>query len=258
MVGRTKLIAWGTAGALHAIGFFLLSLHNFEHVTSISDVTTVDLAIISPQSPLEAPALERKDPQPPAPKVKEKTVQEAPPPTRPRGVTPTLDPEAVSTTIPPTSPPGPERRVTRRFVQTHSMKAPEIAPFRETPPGPVLQTLRAFQCARLSPSQRRHCPTSDSEDEHISILVAEAKTAEPIYDPVLNVYRARTVLDRAERGVLQPGAFSAAENPNHLRSNGSGDAATNSLVTRLNANPEPLFDGGRYQNWDSDAGRPGE
>ncbi len=68
------------------------------------------------------------------------------------------------------------------------------APYPETPPSPTQRTVRSIFCARLSESQRFNCPPDDVDNALTSTIVAEARAAETIYDPIWDVVRTDTAL----------------------------------------------------------------
>ena len=245
MIGRSKLIAWGTAIVLHIAGVASITTWQLDAAVRTQSLE-IDIIIPVELPPQPEPPVENVVVEPIEP---DEDVRVEPIPEKPK-ITPNADRSESSASIETPAAPVVTRRITRRTVPA------EVPWYRETPPSAVQQTLRAFQCARLSPSQRRNCPTDDWEDEIISALVHEARDAEPIYDPIYNVYRANSLLDRVANGPPQPGAFSNVENGRHAYQTSTGDSATDGISTLLNSNPEPVFDGGRYENWNSDAGRP--
>ena len=233
MAGRSQLIAWGSAAAAHIVALGLLIFVNFDRRLPPVEPEIIEFAIVTLPEP---------EPEPvpiPVPRIENRKLS-APPEPATQDVSP---PKPKETPRPETSPPSVERQDTQQRVRrTYTTPAPSF-PFREVPPPPAQQTLRAIQCARLSPSQRRLCPTDKVEDDFISAMVAEARTAEPVYDPVLNVYRARGILGRLGSGAPQRGMFSTADNATTLLPSATGDSATEGMSTLLNSNPDPVFDG---------------
>jgi len=256
---RDKLAAWGAATVLHALAFALVASAAIIP-DEIQRDTPVIVEIVELAPPLEPEPEVAPEPEAPPEPPPEPDPAPAPLPPKPEApVTAIIQSRTEDARLarPPVQSPSP-RRTPSAQSRTRQSAQSGGPPYAETPPPPVQRTLRAIGCARLSPSQRVNCPSDELEDDFISAMVSEARGAKEIYDPVWDVYQARTMLDRMRNSPGGPGMFSQADNAPPVMSNGVGGIAASGVSTQLNSNPDPVFDGGRYQGWDEDAGAPGK
>ena len=168
---QVQLIAWGGAALLHLLLVPLLASALLSEPFERNTIEPIDILLLPPpQTPEPAPEPVRTEPVPPA---QTETPMRKRPETAPVTTivdAPQEDPHLVPAEAMPAPSPGP---VNARAPPQASRKGP----FRETPPAPMQRALRAFQCARLSPSQRLHCATDEVEDEFIAAMAAEARAA---------------------------------------------------------------------------------
>lgn len=263
-----KYLYVGIAIGAHATAALLVASSTFTPRSAEQDLQPLEIALILP-----VPELEPEEILPPEdlspPKIDEPPKPESEPkPSDPVEVAPVaeiteLKPEDAGKDVRPPVSSTTTYLIPDTETPATTARAPEIPSVSQPSQdrGSFRQVLRGFQCARLSPSQRHLCDDEEAKQAALSSIIDEVRAAAPLTNRELSAFvrpplSLRTANKRAASALASTGPFSAVENNSHIRQSNTGSAMTDGVLSSLNANPDPVFDGGRYDHWDSDAGAP--